>query len=381
MFGFFDEEALKKVSAEAFLREHDFAKKQSVVAGVGVDDMTPEERFQQRKTGIGGSEVPELFGVGFNGPSGPSIQFDKKFRECPEEISPEKQRMFDQGHFSENQIFQMVEEILPEGWKAVKDKERYADVERPYCFADFDMILVSPEGEEFVGEIKSYMNFPGRPKIISGEFGQGGTLPHDGYAWQVRYYMYERNVRAAIVFSAPMAEFDASKMAITTIYRDFKKEDAMLAKIDDFWLNHVKKGIRPEVTTLSKDGLNSAKSTTIKAATGEEIISLPKQLVSVVEEITEIENKVSDLNKQHKLETEKLEERKNALTLSLLENMGEAKTGFIETPEIDYTIDRVSTSRSSVDKAALKKKYPEIFKEVESISVSEKIKIKTNEKI
>lgn len=377
-YGFFDTTELDKVSAEGFIRDHDFSKIQSEVSGKGIDDMTDEEKFEEGKKGLGGSEISDLFGLGFHGTSGPSVVFDKKFRTKPEELSEITKRRFAQGHFSETQIFAMIQEVLPEGWKAVLDKNRYKDVDRSFCHADIDLLLISPDGEKFVGEIKSYSPYLTRP--VSGVFGQGGTLPHDGYIWQVRYYMHEFNTRAAVVFSAPMAEFDSSKMTITVVYRDFKKEELMMDTIDNFWLNHVQKGKRPEITSLTDEALESAKEISVKPSIEGNTISLPSECCKLVEEINNLDIEKSELKKQQAEENKIIDERKNALILALLEAMGSAQIGSVETPDGAYTVTRTFKTSSKFDKKSFGKEYPELLKKFTLIKEDEEesVSIKKN---
>lgn len=362
----FEEKRLEQVTAQAFLRGIDLTHSNCTMTGKGIDDMSEQEKFEAGKNGIGGSSVANLMGVGFDGQSGPSIEFDKKFLNEPRKVDKKTQRLFDYGHFSETQIFEMVKEKIPDDWELILDKNRYTDNERNYCFADFDGLLKSPDGEIFPLEIKSFKDYPGRTKPVTGIFGEGGVLPHDGYVWQCRYYMHELNSRAACLVALPMAEIDPAKLAFITIYRDFDKENEMFDVIDDFWLNHVKKGIRPDIKKLSQAGLESFRNgPTVEQPRPDKVITFGAEAKDLLKEYSQLEVAIKNEENESKKRIKSMEERQNAIEASLTEMMGDASDANIEFDGTSYTASRYEkTGSARVNSKLLKKDYPDVYEKV-----------------
>lgn len=380
----FEQERLEKVSAQALLRGIDLSNSNCTLQGKGIDDMTPQEKFEAGKKGIGGSSVADLLGVGFKGESGPSILFDEKFLDAPRPIDAITQRLFDQGHFSETMIFEMVKEKIPNDWQLLLDKNRYIDNDRDYCYADFDGILVAPDGERFPLEIKSFKDFPGRTKPVSGVFGEGGILPHDHYVWQCRYYMHEMNSRASVLVALPMAEFDPAKLAFITIYRDFDKEDEMLDAIDDFWLEHVLKGTRPSFKVLSDEGLKSFVSgPTCQEPRAEKTIMFGNDSKDLLKEYVQLDRKIKEEQDESKARVKSMEQRMNAIEASLTEKMGDASKASIEFDGTNFVCSRYEkTGSARVNSKLLKKDYPDVYEKVITPGKTEMVfEINTQQKI
>ena len=379
----FEKERLDEVSAEATLRGHKFDGRHCHLSGKGIDDMTPEEKREASRKGVGGSSIADLFGEGFGKENGPIIEYRKKRgEEIP--VTEAQQRRFDQGHFSEPMIFGMVEKILPEGWKVVLDKNRYTDNEREYMYADFDGILVSPDGEEFPLEIKSYNDFPGGEKPASGVYGEGGKLPHDHYKWQVRYYMHELNARAGVAAILKVGDYDDSALKLVVFYRDFDKENEMLETIDDFWLNHVKTGKIPPYATLTEDGFAAIKALKIFPS---EYVQDKKieyeqnsdEIKKMVKEYEQIENEIDEEEKALKEKNKKRESRLRAIETYLRQEMADAQYAHIEIDGKNYTAKREFVEETrGVDTGKLKKYYPDFYQEV--FELANKVTKKADEK-
>lgn len=367
----FDAEKLENLRVEAEeMLGLDLKKVQSVVSGKGIDDMTDEERFEEQKKSLGGSEIGELFGLGFHKENGPLHVYKTKKSETPEVIDEETQKMFDQGHWCEPRIFALIEKTLPEGWKAVLDKNRYRDVERDYLHADYDMIIIDPDGNEYIGEIKSYRDFPGKPKLQNGTLGEVGKnlLGHASYEWQVRHYMRERNALAGVVFSHPIVEtedeFSLDKLNHCVIYRDFDKDETMLKVVDDFWLNHVEKDVVPEFSSMNEDTFKQMLELLTVPYEKDKKGKLSPMHMPLIKQYCEINGDIANLKAEIKSYEQKIkdaENRQRALAVCIVQQMDNNEESFICDEGIVYKAKRsISVGRSTWDTKTLAKDHPEL---------------------
>lgn len=361
----FDNENLERVAIECELNGVDLSKVQSKVDGKGIDEMTDSEKFTEQKRSVGGSEVGELMLVGFHGFDGRSWVYDRKVAEEPEEISEEKKELFAKGHECEPLIFSLVEKNMPSGWTVRLDKRRYRDVDYDYLHADYDCIIVSPEGEEFVGEMKSYKNTFGRAPLENGVLGEDKgkhLLSSAGYEWQVRYYIREKNCRGAIIFSHPMEEekenFSIDKLRICIVYRDVEKEGKMMETIHDFWNNNVEKHVRPKFDSFrSKEAFDSALKTEEEQYEEGKECSFSKSSSVWLKQYSQIDEEIKNL--QQKIDS--AEARQRALTLCLVQSMGDAQIGTYRSDDINYRFIRsIKKGTTTFDKKKLFADHPEI---------------------
>lgn len=378
----FDDERLEKVRMDAdpdIGCDHDLTKIQSVISGKGIDDMSDEERFEEQKKSLGGSEIGELFGVGFYKQDGPLHVYKTKKQEKPEVIDEETQKIFDQGHWCEGRIFALVEKTLPEGWKLVLDKNRYRDVEREYLHADYDGIIVDPDGNEYVCEIKSYKDFPGKPKLQNGILGVDvgkNLIGHAGYEWQVRHYIRERNVLAGIIFAHPIVEnedeFSLDKLTHCVIYRDFNKEQKMLDVIDDFWHNNVEKNIVPEFQSMNEDTYKEYLEMLTVPFEKEKKGKLTASQMPAIKQYLEIDNDIAALKaeiKSYEQQIENAENRQRALSITIIQQMNNNQESFFAEDGTVYKAKRfVKIGPSRWNTKKLEKDHPELIQDYKNPS-------------
>lgn len=352
----FDENRLDQVSDFASLRGHDFSKVQCVKTGHGIDDMTNEEKFEASKHGIGGSTVPNIMGVGFDGANGMVREYDKRVADKPEEIPADKKRLFAQGHYKEDDFFEMFEETLPSGWTLKKDKDRYTNVDFSWMYGDFDGILVSPWGEEFIVEIKSYKWNPNITKPTGGVYGMGGTLVHDSYKWQVYYYMYMKNVRGAVVIQGAMDAMSPSELVTTVIYRDFVSEEKMLEACKEFWYDYYEPRIRPTPNVITSEALKYAKENILQVPKKDKVYEVngDPEFLTLVKEY--VEAKEEEMDK--KAEYEGAKQVRNSAELEILKHMKDCDTAATG----DYYVKRkIIKGKITLDTKKLKSEFPDIY--------------------
>ena len=112
-----------------------------------------------RSTFIGGSDVAAILGV--SPWKSPFLLYQEKVGEYREEITPEKQRVFDRGHRWEPVVVEMLaDELRGRGHhvEVVARNARYTDPEHPFLAAEIDLEL-RIDGVEVNGEIKTVHPF------------------------------------------------------------------------------------------------------------------------------------------------------------------------------------------------------------------------------
>jgi putative phage-type endonuclease len=119
----------------------------------------PERVMPDRKQLIGGSDVAAILGV--SKWKTPFQLYQEKIGAFVEEITPEKQKVFDRGHRWEPVVIEMmVDELKSRGHdvEIIARNERYMDPEYSFLACEIDVEL-RIDGEELNGEIKTVHPF------------------------------------------------------------------------------------------------------------------------------------------------------------------------------------------------------------------------------
>jgi putative phage-type endonuclease len=149
---------------------------------------------KSREGFIGGSDAAAILGVS---PWKSAFQlYQEKRGEWVEEVTPEKQRIFDRGHRWEPVVVEMLADELAGRGHAVEvvaRNARYQDPEHPFLAAEIDLELLV-DGEYLNGEIKTVHPFAAKA------WGEPGTdeIPIY-YAAQVMHGLMVRPRERAIV--------------------------------------------------------------------------------------------------------------------------------------------------------------------------------------
>ena len=179
-----------------------------------------------RKGFIGGSDVAAILGV--SPWKSPLQLYLEKTGEYREEITPERQRVFDRGHRWEPVIVEMLlDELRGRGHavEVVARNARYQDPEHPFLAAEIDLELLV-DGERLNGEIKTVHPFAAKA------WGEPGTdeIPIY-YAAQVMHGLMVRPRKRAIV----AALIGVDDLRIHWVDRDDETIAAIRARELEFW--------------------------------------------------------------------------------------------------------------------------------------------------
>lgn len=186
----------------------------------------PERVMPDRKQLIGGSDVAAILGV--SKWKTPFQLYQEKIGAFVEEITPEKQKVFDRGHRWEPVVIEMmVDELKSRGHdvEIIARNERYLDPEYSFLACEIDVEL-RIDGEELNGEIKTVHPFAAK------EWGEPETdeVPIY-YAAQVMHgLMIKPRCRSIIA-----ALIGADDLRIHFMARDEETIAGIRAKEIEFW--------------------------------------------------------------------------------------------------------------------------------------------------
>ena len=175
---------------------------------------------------IGGSDVAAILGV--SPWKSPLQLYLEKTGEYREEITPERQRIFNRGHRWEPVVVEMLADELSDRGHAVEvvaRNARFRDPEYPFLAAEIDLELMV-DGERLNGEIKTVHPFAAKA------WGEPGTdeIPIY-YAAQVMHGLMVRPRKRAIV----AALIGVDDLRIHWIDRDDETIAAIRARELEFW--------------------------------------------------------------------------------------------------------------------------------------------------
>ena len=186
----------------------------------------PERVMPDRKQLIGGSDVAAILGV--SKWKTPFQLYQEKIGAFVEEITPEKQKVFDRGHRWEPVVIEMmVDELKSRGHdvEIIARNERYQDPECSFLACEIDVEL-RIDGEELNGEIKTVHPFAAK------EWGEPETdeVPIY-YAAQVMHGLMIMPRRRSII----AALIGADDLRIHFMARDEETIAGIRAKEIEFW--------------------------------------------------------------------------------------------------------------------------------------------------
>ena len=217
---------------------------------------------------IGGSDVAAILGV--SPWKSPFQLYQEKIGVFCEEITREKQRLFDRGHRWEPVVVEMlVDELLDRGHdvQIIDRNARYQDPEFPFLACELDLELLI-DGEEHNAEIKTVSPFAAKA------WGEQDTdeIPLY-YAAQVMHGLMVKPRKRAIV----AALIGVDDLRLHQIERDEETIAAIRAKEVEFW-RRVQERDAPEPTTADDVKWLYARDGGIVMEADEELVRLCEEI-------------------------------------------------------------------------------------------------------
>ena len=201
--------------------------------------MITQEQLENRKLGIGGSDVAALFGVDpFN-----SIMDIYRAKTSPTSIKKKSLQM-EIGGFLEAFVADKYQEIYPE--LTLLEPDTFIHAEKNYYRINIDR-LIKESGA--ILEIKTANVFQKKHWGVS-----GSAFYPNNYKLQIAYY--------CAVIDAPYADliclFGNDEIRLYRYDRDYQFEKDILNAVDNFWNNYVLKKI-PPTSTIKEIVFNNPK--------------------------------------------------------------------------------------------------------------------------
>ena len=217
---------------------------------------------------IGGSDVSAILGV--SPWKSPFQLYQEKIGVFCEEITREKQRLFDRGHRWEPVVVEMlVDELMDRGHdvQIIDRNARYQDAEYPFIACELDLELLI-DGEEHNAEIKTVSPFAAKA------WGEQDTdeIPLY-YAAQVMHGLMVKPRKRAIV----AALIGVDDLRLHQIERDEETIAAIRAKEVEFW-RRVQERDAPEPTTADDVKWLYARDGGIVMEADEELVRLCEEI-------------------------------------------------------------------------------------------------------
>ena len=257
---------------------------------------------------------------------------------------------------------------LKTGNRVYDDTFLYQHADHPYALADFDRRFErASDGEPGILECKS-------TTYRHASDWDDGAFPLY-YELQLRFYLSVADVKLG-AFSAVWGNNPESDMATPEITRDMAKEDMIFEKLDEWiWsLRHDKPpGMAGIPSKLAMDSLARIYRTSNPVLP---TVELPKKCEPSLRKILALQRDIDACQREIK----RYEEEARAHSVRIAELMKEHEHGVLETTTDNLLIDFVSKTTRRTDSGALKKKYPLIYDELLTSSVSRKLKVSAQPK-
>ena len=280
-------------------------------ANVLIPDITiisKETWIQERKKGIGGSDVGAILGLN---------KYKSMFDVFYEKIGVNKKPDSEKSKISMeigNRLEDFVADIFQERYPAIRvqqDNAMYQHTKYPFMLANIDRRLLLPDGTQAILGCKTLVN---ATEWVRTDFCKGinGVCPLS-YEYQVRHYMATLDIDLAFVVGLDLTTKD---LYVIYIPRDRKIEQQMIAVEIDFW-SMVEKCAVP---TISQHFQRLC--TAIKADTFKRFYGANKELVYEIKSQNEkrIFNEMNEciIRQQfHNAEAQKAKEEKEEIAMKI----------------------------------------------------------------
>ena len=341
--------------------------------------ITHEEWLEERKKGIGGSDVAAVLGIS---PWKTSLQlYEEKTSDYRNEPSLEDSVPMKAGNVFEGIVIKIAERLT--GAKIIPAKEMVCLEDKPYIRANPDAFLISPDGTMSLVEIKTLSN-----RIKDEKWGDDTIPPY--YESQLRYYqgvygdkfcdkayffalpLLDEERALASMFANAAYEFSDEdvdlaeklfydRIIVRTIQRDREYEQSMFEIVEDFWEEHVIKGIPPAMTGKPENN----KSFLLSKKRNGESVNLSGEAAKLIVKYDELAAHKAKIKK----ELDSIESSIDETLSEILLEMGDCTTGIAGNREVTV---KPGITRTSINADALKKlklQYPDIYEQFAKTSV------------
>lgn len=219
---------------------------------VNCSKITDDEWHQYRRTGIGGSDAAICLGLSKF--KTPMDLYYAKVSPQKEDVSPEKQYLFDFGHAMEEFVAKHFEKVFMTEYKdefelnfsqkyqkdirisecrVYRDTWMYRSPEHPFMIADLDFLVdfTLDNGKVLKGVFECKTT---NPQIIRKTW-QEQAPPY--YVTQTRHYMAVTDLMFTVIACA--ADNNSNNYYVHIIHRDEDEENALIEKEEKFWNENV----------------------------------------------------------------------------------------------------------------------------------------------
>ena len=295
---------------------------------VNVTEITLEQWLEYRRSGIGGSDASTI--VGLNPWSSPYVLFCDKMGALPEKDDSEAMR---QGRDLEQYVADRWMEQT--GKRCRRNNFMWRSTVWPWMLADIDREVV---GENAGLECKT-------TSVYNRHDFAGGEVPLNYYV-QCQHYMavmgFDRMYLAVLVLNRGFYDF--------IVERDEEEIEALTAAEEEFW-DRLQREEPPEI-----DG-SEATQDALKAMYPHEEAELALPLPRGAEEELERLERLQDTIKELQADCDMIKS-------SMMAQMGNAAIATTKKRVCSW----VTRRRTTLDSAALKREYPDIYNKVKKVT-------------
>jgi len=328
---------------------------------VDTTGMSREDWLEQRKKGIGGSDLATIMGVN---PWGTLRDLYYTKRGIKGAVSTSD----NDGNWVAMEVGNLLEPLVAKifahktGFKPVEDKILYAHPDHPFMFANLDFRFeiehdwTAPDGTVFPAGTKALLECK-TTNYHAKEKWEGGTIPVN-YEYQMRHYMAVMDVD--VCFIACLSGNSEGDFVWRYLIRDLDIEADIVAMETDFWQNNVLAGVEPSYTESSDLVLESLRKHLGQPDKGQPDITLDSGWADTITEYEHLKTKKADAEKK----VAALKEEMKQIQALLIEEMGTScKAACVIDDDEEYIITNNPVYKDTVYKDGLKANHPLIFEQ------------------
>lgn len=304
-----------------------------------------DEWLEQRRHGIGGSDVAALFNAS-HWKTNVDIYLEKmNIQPVIKEVS--NWFTLEYGHVNEELVAKLFAHKT--GYTVIQDSWTYRHPIFPFMQTNFDRRVILPDGRRALLEIKTATSYKKE------DWKKGVPL---AYQYQCRHQMAIDN--CDLCFIACLFGNLEDDLVYYLIERDLVEEQNIILTEKSFWETYVEKKIPPKYTgdpELIKGSMERYRGNGNKFIPD---VIFTDSLKNNFEEYFELEKQLKELKK----ETKEIETQMLNLTIPIVDVMNEAWHGLYNGTGYTVNVTYKPTSSEKVDKNLFKTKYPEVYKDI-----------------
>jgi len=296
------------------------------IEAVQTESLTSAEWLEQRRNGIGGSDVAAICGLSkWRSPY--HVYLEKK-GDAP---TIEAGEAIEWGHRLEPLIADKFASTHPE-WAITEKKVIYCHPKQHWATGNLDRMIICPFRGRGILEIKTASEY------LKQDW-DDGNIP-DYYYVQLQWYLYVTGLQwgyfATLIGGNKYREYE--------VLRDEDMIQELVRITEDFWINYVLTGNAPPID--GSDATSQLLSKIYPNASNEEPIPLQG------EELIQPYLHLKQVSKE-------IQEELNLIENHFKSQLAECSIGYIS----DYQIKWTNRTRIGVDSKLLKEKYPDIYEQ------------------